>query len=137
MITLAQYVGPHAKSKDWTQWRRDTANLLLLRVNALMARAERDGVVFPVNPVTGSQVSGTTYGGFRPQDCPIGKSNSTHKDGAGIDLFDPNNRIDDWCMDHQSILVANAIWLEHPDHTNTWSHWQGRGVKSGNRVFKP
>lgn len=137
MITPKQYVGVHSKSKDWTPARQQNAAALLESVNALMEMAETDGVGFPVNPKTGSQISGQTFGGFRPQVCLVGAPNSNHKQGRGIDLYDPDNEIDSWCMDNLPALAAAGIWIEHPDATNTWSHWQSTPPKSGNRVYRP
>lgn len=34
-------------------------------------------------------------------------------------------------------LAVHGIWLEHPEATPGWSHWQSVGVRSGNRVFRP
>lgn len=137
MITLAQYVGPHAKSKDWTPQRQANAAQLLHAVNALMARAMADSVKFLVNPKTKSQISGSTFGGFRPQDCPIGAPNSNHKEGRGIDLYDPDNEIDAWCLDNAQSMIDCGIWIEHPDATQSWSHWQSVPPRSGNRVYRP
>jgi hypothetical protein len=136
-ITLKQYAGPHGLSRDWTQERQRNAEVLLLAVNKLMAEAALAGVEFPVNPKTGSQISGQTYGGFRPQLCPIGAPNSNHKEGRGVDVYDPENKIDDWCMVNQDVLEECGIWIEHPSKTNTWSHWQSVAPKSGNRVYMP
>ena len=137
MVTLEQYVGPHADSPDWTDEREANAVELLEKVNALQAEMEADGVVFPVNPKTGSQISGTTFGGFRPQDCPQGAPDSNHKKGQGIDLYDPKERIDNWCVAHQDRLKFHGICIEHPSKTGTWSHWQSVPPKSGKTVYFP
>lgn len=137
MITLDQYVGPHAGSKDWTPARKLNAEHLLACSAALEDEMRADGVEFPDNPHTKSGVSGKTFGGFRPQDCPQGASNSSHKTGEGLDRYDPVGRIDAWCMAHQDRLAAHGIYIEHPDATPGWSHWTTRAPKSGNRVFRP
>ena len=46
---------------------------------ATMAAA---GVSIPDNPATKNGVSGQTFGGFRPQDCPQGASNIRTKEAA-------------------------------------------------------
>jgi hypothetical protein len=136
-ISISQYVGVHDKSLDWTQTRRRSAETLLLAVNNLMAEAALMGVDFAVNPKTRSQISGSTFGGFRPQNCPIGAPNSNHKQGLAVDLFDPHGSIGRWCLANQAILVRCGIWLEHPSATPTWSHWQSVAPRSGNRFFMP
>jgi len=137
MITLEQYVGPHAQSKDWTEERQDNAVAMLSCVNALKAEMEADGVRFHTNPNTKTNISGKTYGGFRPQDCPQGAPTSSHKTGMGIDLYDPFNEIDAWLLSHQDRLEAHGLYIEHPSATDTWSHWTTRAPKSGRRIFYP
>lgn len=137
MISLDQYVGPHAKSKDWTTARQDNALALLSATNKLLRMAEDDGVKLPINPKTGSQVSGVTFGGFRPQDCPQGRPESSHKQGQGVDVFDPANALDNWITKKPQVLVECGLYREHPDDTNTWCHLTTRAPGSGRRTFKP
>ena len=137
MITLNQYVGVHRSSPDWTAVREQNATKLLAACCALEVEMARMGVKFPDNPKTRNGVSGETFGGFRPQDCPIGAANSRHKQGQAVDRYDPDGKIDAWCMAHQDRLAAYGIWLESPESTPGWSHWQCVGVPSGNRVFYP
>lgn len=137
MITVAQYVGVHAKSRDWTAPRIEQATALLAKTNALMTVAAAQGVAFPINPKTNSQISGATFGGFRPQNCSIGAPNSHHKEGRGVDVYDPDNEIDAWCLENLPALERASIWIEHPDATKSWSHWQSVPPKSGKRVYRP
>lgn len=137
MITLNEYVGPHRESPDWTPTREQNATKLLAACAALEEEARADGVEFPINPATHSGVSGQTFGGFRPQDCPQGATNSSHKEGQAVDRYDPGNKIDAWCMAHQDRLVVHGIYIEHPSATPNWSHWTTRRPGSGNRVFYP
>lgn len=137
MITLEQYVGPHAKSPDWTPARQDNAITLIAICRNLEAEMVAAGVKFPDNPATKSGVSGQTFGGFRPQNCPQGAPNSSHKEGQAVDRFDPKGEIDAWLMAHQDRLVFHGLYIEAPSATNGWSHWTTRAPRSGNRVFFP
>jgi hypothetical protein len=137
MITLEQYVGPHVNSPDWTPARQENARKLLAACAALEVEMARGGVSFPDNPKTKSGVSGSTFGGFRPQDCPQGAPNSSHKDGLAVDRYDPAGKIDDWCMAHLDRLAVYGIYIEHPSATPGWSHWTIRAPGSGNRAFYP
>lgn len=137
MITLAQYVGPHKDSPDWTAQRQSNANRLLAACAALEVEMARGGVSFPDNLKTKSGVSGSTFGGFRPQDCPQGAPNSSHKDGLAVDRYDYLGLIDDWCMAHLGRLAVYGIFIESPSATPGWSHWTIHAPKSGNRVFIP
>ena len=137
MITLAEYLGPWAESKDFTKSRRTNALKLLDACAKLEDMARDDGVSFPTNPSTRSKVSGLTYGGFRPQNCAQGAPRSSHKEGLAVDIYDPLNQIDDWCMKNLPKLVECGIYIEHPSATRHWSHWTIKAPGSGNRVFYP
>ena len=137
MITLAQYIGPHAASPDWTAARKAHAAILLEACESLETEMLADGVEFPDNPATGSGVSGQTFGGFRPQNCPQGAANSAHKTGEAVDRYDPKGEIDAWLMAHQDRLVAHGVYIENPSATVHWSHWSTRAPGSGNHVFLP
>lgn len=137
MITLAQYVGPHSDSPDWTPARQQAATEFLYVCKALEEEMVADGVEFPDNPATGSGVSGQTFGGFRPQNCPQGAPNSSHKQGTAVDRYDPKGDIDAWCMAHQDVLRDHGVYIEHPDSTPHWSHWTTRAPGSGHTVFWP
>ena len=137
MITLAQYVGPHAGSPDWTPERRGNAEQLLAACVGLEADATAAGVKFPNNPATGNGVSGQTLGGFRPQNATQGAPKSSHKQGLAVDRYDPKGEIDAWCMANQDRLAAHGIYIEHPSATKGWSHWTIKAPGSGNRVFYP
>lgn len=137
MITYEQYVGQWAQSPDLTYDRKANAVRMLYAVTDLMTEMIAAGIAFQINPKTKSQVSGETYGGFRPQDCPIGATNSSHKVGLAVDIYDPVNAIDAWCMEHQDRLQAHGIYIEHPSETLHWSHWTIRRPGSGHTVFYP
>lgn len=136
-ITLEQYAGPHSESPDFNAQRQFNAVKFLEKCDALQAEMEADGVEFPINPKTGTNVSGTTFGGFRPQDCPQGAPKSSHKEARGVDRYDPREAIDKWCMSHQDRLSAHGIYIEHPTKTIGWSHWTDRAPPSGKQVFYP
>ena len=140
MFTLEEYAGVHEDSKDWNAERQSNAVRLIQCCEELMERAEEAGVVFHINPATGSIISGQTMGGFRPQNCPIGAPHSSHKEGLAVDLYDPHGEIDAWCVANAyrgGYLPMFGIYLEHPSKTLGWSHWTIRAPKSGNRIFLP
>lgn len=137
-MNIADVIGPHGASPDLTTARlANITDRLIPAVNLLEARMRAAGVVFPVNPATLTGVSGKTFGGFRPQACPQGAPKSNHKEGLAVDRFDPRGLIDAWCMANLGVLAACGIWIEHPDATAGWSHWQCVPPKSGRRVFLP
>lgn len=138
MITVEDIIGPWDKSPDLTPERR--ANItrhLIPAVWALQQLAKADGIDFPANPLTSTCVSGQRYGGFRPQACSQGAARSNHKEGLAVDVYDPHNAVDQWCFANLDKLERCGIWIEHPDATPHWSHWQCVPPHSGKRVFNP
>ena len=137
MITYAEYFGKWLGCEDATEERKTNAIRLLTAVSQLGLLAIADGISFPLNPSTRSRVSGTEYGGFRPQSCPIGAPHSAHKEALAVDLYDPRGSIDEWCLDNQDKLEQCGIYIENPNKTIGWSHWSTRRPFSGKRVFNP
>jgi len=146
MFTLIDYVGPWAESPDWNEEREDNANLLIAACTKLQALMESDGVHFPLHEHTGtglhprnrdSSISGETYGGFRPQDCPIGAPHSAHKEGLAVDRYDPGDLIDQFLLRRVDLLNQCGIYIEAPSTTPGWSHWTIRSPASGHVIFYP
>lgn len=140
MISFDEYFGPWLNHPDATEERRTNAVKLLTACRLLEVMARNDGCEFPTNPVTMTGVSGQTYGGFRPQDCPQGAAHSSHKEALAVDRYDPHGDIDAWCMlnaEPGGKLEQCGIYIEHPDSTHGWSHWTIHAPGSGHRVFYP
>lgn len=135
LISLGDYVGPHAESPDWTPERQAAAEAMLEPVNALLMEAEAHGVELTMNPRTHTLVSGITFGGFRPQDCPQGAAHSAHKDGRAVDIYDPHGDLDRWISD--LILERFGLYREHPADTLGWCHLSDKAPSSGRRTFHP
>jgi len=132
MITLEQYFRDFKKTDEQIK----NAALLLNRVNLLLSDAVKYGVILKINPKTQSNISGDTFGGFRPENCPQGAENSPHKEGMGIDIYDINNALDGWIDDIK--LLKYDLYREHPEYTKgMWCHLQTRIPKSGRRTFIP
>jgi hypothetical protein len=136
-FTTEDYFGKWLGHADMTLEVHQNAEDLLQRVNTVCEVCDMDGIDFPLNPKTTSYVSGTQYGGFRPQDCLEGKPWSSHKEGKGIDIYDPRHEIAPWFMKHAALLKEHGLCMEHPDDTPTWCHLTSKPPKSGKTVFKP
>lgn len=135
MISLDDYYGKWGEHADLTEARRDNSVVLCERVNGLLAEAVADGVKLHTNPDTGTLISGQSFGGFRPQFCKQGAPLSSHKDGKGVDVYDPFNDLDEWITDE--ILARHDLYREHPSATEDWCHLTTRRPNSGNRTFYP
>lgn len=140
MLSKEQYLGVHAKSADLTPARLANIDRLLKAANRLMMLGIQVGIIFPTNPKTKSQISGETFGGFRPQSCTIGAKNSAHKEGLAVDIYDPIGNIDTWLMESPEAMKLYeelGIYFEHPSATIGWSHWSIKKPLSGKRFFYP
>lgn len=69
-----------------------------------------------------------------------GKSTATkskHLVGLAADIADPDKELAKWCLENVKILEQAGLWLEHPDYTPNWVHFQANPPRSGNRFFVP
>lgn len=128
-ITLEQYF----RGRPHTPVQEEAAKELLQRVNALINEFCASGGEVPINPHTGSMISGLTEGGFRLPECMQGASMSSHKEAKGVDIYDPGNKLDTWIT--RKALDKHNLWREHPDQTQNWVHLTTRPPKSGCRTF--
>lgn len=146
MISLDDYFGKWKSVA--TEAHRANAISLLSAVNALHDELIARGLTFPYNPKTNTLISGTEYGGYRPADCPQGAPTSSHKEGRGIDIYDPYRLItpllyDDYLVcrsigkESDCLLAKYNLYMEHPDSTSGWCHLTDRAPKSKRRVFYP
>lgn len=140
MVTLGEYFGAKYDHPDATLTRKGNAREMLHRVNGLLGAAEMAGVyTAPIDPDTGLCISGSKGGagdgGFRLQKSTTGSPTSRHKEGDAVDIYDPNNALDDWLDDET--LAEHGLFREHPDNTDGWVHLQSHPPASGKHTFKP
>lgn len=136
MITLDQYFGPYAKHPDATTGMWHNAENLLDRVNSMLLDYQAEtGNEPPIDSDTNSQVSGSGNGGFRPRNCPVGSPSSSHKEGRGVDVKDPDELLDYWVTD--DILKRFGLFREAQSATVGWVHLTDRAPASGRRTFQP
>lgn len=140
MITLPDYFGTKAHHQDATAARFANADILLERVNRLLEAAKADGAYDDeIDPDTGTQISGSRGGsgdgGFRLQGSTTGRTKSRHKEGQAIDIYDPDESLDDWILD--ATLEQFDLAREHPGATHGWCHLQSVLPPSGKRTFIP
>jgi len=136
MISLEDYF----KNKFHSDAQEAEAVILLSRVHALLDEARGAGVYTDMlDPDTGTQISGSKGGsgdgGFRLPESKTGAALSAHKEAKALDIFDPEDRLDDWITD--AILSRHGLFREHPSKTAGWCHLQTKAPKSGRRTFYP
>lgn len=62
---------------------------------------------------------------------------SKHLSGQAADVADPDGKLADWLMINDKKVEESRLWVEHPDFTKGWVHFQSVPPKSGKRFFIP
>ena len=136
MITLQEYFSDKPHPNEYNL----NALTLLYRVNNLLAAYTTDTGKLPqINPITGSQVSGSKGGdgGFRLPTSTTGSSKSAHKQGMAIDLVDHDQHLDKWLDAKPDALIKYDLYREASASTPNWCHLSTRKPLSGKRTFAP
>ena len=136
MITLQDYFNDKPHPTEYNL----NALTLLYRVNNLLAAYTTDTGKLPeINPITGSQVSGSKGGdgGFRLPTSTTGSSKSAHKQGMAIDLVDHDQHLDKWLDAKPDALIKYDLYREASASTPNWCHLSTRKPLSGKRTFAP
>jgi hypothetical protein len=132
MITIAQYfqAKPHSAAQEVAAYD------LLKRVDSLLTCLN---YTVPNCPNTGTAISGSKGGsgdgGFRLDTSTTGADHSSHKEGRGVDLYDPLNKLDTLLTD--SLLTQFGLYREAAASTPFWTHLTTRSPASGHRTFIP
>ena len=135
-ITLADYFAGRdlQYADELTEQIRVCAAVTVERANALL-RAYADA--------TGDTAPRFVNSGWRPRAVNArvrgSAPRSRHVTGEAIDIDDRPGTLDSWCITTAGLaaLELAGLWLEHPDSSPTWTHWQVVPPRSGRRVFKP
>jgi hypothetical protein len=142
MITREQYFGPKPHTKEHAGAAED----LLVRVNTMLS--EEFAWHFPIDHDTGTPISGARNGngdgGFRLPAATTGRTASSHKEARGVDVYDPENWLDNQLSRHDEaegrgnkVLEKYGLYREAPQCTITWCHLSTRPPPSGKRTFYP
>ena len=135
MIELHEYFG----EKQHTDDQEEAASGLLDKVNECIDWARLGGFQAPIDPDTGTQISGSKGGngdgGFRLPGATTGKPASKHKLAHAVDVYDPGDILDRILSDDD--LARFGLYRESPDSTPGWCHLQDVPPGSGHRTFKP
>jgi len=140
-VTLDHLLGPYA-AEPWTPAELASGANTVRVHNELAMAAEADGVVLPVNPVTGCHIGGTGNGGARPKGSKVGAPGSKHQLLLALDWFDPLRAYMRWILSYGlERAAALGMYFEHPQWTRSWVHGQpvppGDGLTRWNIFFVP
>lgn len=66
---------------------------------------------------------------------------SSHLKGMALDIYDPKQELQKWCLENPTILEENLLYMEDFAYTKNWVHFQINPFRSykegGTRYFKP
>lgn len=131
MLTYEDYFGRVSHIEAPSAEVQVNAGVLLARVNALLSDLPPFEAVMDVRVNSGWRPASYNAG------VPGAAVRSKHITGEAIDLADPDGELDEYLFQHQEVLAAHGLWLEHPAATKGWCHVQTVPPRSGNRVFFP
>lgn len=111
-ITLAEYLAGRdvAYASDYTERIAQNAKHTVEVINEFLSATGFDAHV---------------SSGWRPPAVNIaahGALHSKHLDALCVDLYDHDERIDDYCSAHPEVLEQFNLWRESPSHTKGWCH---------------
>jgi hypothetical protein len=78
--------------------------------------------------------------GYRPPKVNKaigGAKNSKHMTCEAVDISDRNRELAVFCLNNLDVLIACGLWIENPEKTPGWVHFQCVPPRSGNLVFNP
>lgn len=138
MIDLMDYFRMRIDHPYATPERKHNAVILLNRVNRLLEDYEKETEGKVENdPDTGTQISGSRGGsgdgGFRLPQSRTGVKGSSHKQGQGVDIFDPYGNLGRWITTEH--LVKYNLYQEAMRYTPGWVHLQTR--PTSRRIYRP
>lgn len=139
MITVEEYFGKKIASPFASAQMIENATNLLEKVNRCLVDFGLIHGEVPIDPDTGTQISGAKGGsgdgGFRLPDSSTGVPNSKHKTAHAVDVYDPEGKLDAWLDDR--LLTLYGLYREAPGSTLHWTHLQDIPPGSGHRTFFP
>lgn len=62
---------------------------------------------------------------------------SSHLYGAAVDIADPKGELAKWVKNNKQKIIDCGLWVENPDYTKGWIHFQIYAPKSFTRFFNP
>ena len=62
---------------------------------------------------------------------------SSHLYGCSVDVADPDGKLAKWVKANKKKLEECGLWVENPEKTPGWVHFQTLAPKSMNRFFNP
>lgn len=62
---------------------------------------------------------------------------SSHLYGCAVDVIDKDGKLAAWVKANKAKLEQCGLWVENPDYTKGWLHFQAYAPRSMSRIFNP
>lgn len=136
-LTVTDYLMRRQLDYVLSEECHDNACSTVDTINKLLDMLVESGIEIVVNPTTKTCLTS----GWRPKivnsKTPGAAVNSKHISCQAADIYDPTGYIDEFLLDHQSILQELHLFMEHPSATKGWCHVQTVPPRSGKLIFYP
>lgn len=133
MITMSELL-KSAKFDEQSKDIQDNLTELLKRINEIRTLWGHSMTITSGLRTKADQIRIYTAKGIPESKIPWG---SKHLTGAAVDIYDPDKKLQEWCLANIAELERIQLWCEHFSATPNWVHFQIFSPKSGNRFFHP
>jgi uncharacterized protein YcbK (DUF882 family) len=134
MITLKELLGKY-KEEDIPKEHLDNLKDLLNKVNIV-----RSSYGKPMRPTSGYRSMDDHLRIYKDKgitDQSKIPMKSKHLSGLAVDILDPKQELQQWCLNNEAILVQAGLYMEDFSATTNWVHFQSVPPRSGKRYFIP
>lgn len=134
MISLKELLGDHVFASQ-SKAVQDNLMLLLERINKIRSAWGKSMTVTSGLRTKEDQIRIYKAKGITDlKKIPFG---SQHITGGAVDISDPKQELQAWCVKNEKLLESVGLWCESFDYTKNWVHFQVNPPKSGKRFFVP
>lgn len=135
MITMKELLNNKYKFEDQPKETQDNLMDLLEKINKIRTlygqiMVVTSGLRTPEDQVRIYEEKGITDHSKIPMK-------SRHITGQAVDISDPHQKLQQWCLANIKKLEEIGLWCESFDATPNWTHFQCSPPASGSRFFKP
>jgi uncharacterized protein YcbK (DUF882 family) len=122
------------KGKQIPDELKENLRILLERVNKIRSLWGK-----PMTVTSGFRSHDDHIRIYRQKGIPDDKIpwGSQHLKCAAVDIYDPKQELQTWCLNNVDKLADIGLWCEDFSATPNWCHFQILSPKSGLRFFMP
>lgn len=131
-ITLKELLMNKYQLKDQSPEIQGNLMTLLERINKV-----RDAYGKPMIVTSGLRSMEDHKRIYAQKGITVIPMKSKHLYGQAVDISDPKQELQKWCLENTPVLEQIGLWMEDFSASKNWVHMQIVPPASGNRFFKP